>query len=331
MSNSHEKRGTPLTKALAFIAAAASAALAVGASSCAREITCIEDISDKTSVPMKHVETITCDQLLDAYPSIASPPEGYQVFTTENTIKVAHCSEAPRAVKKMVNNQACYDALKREFAIQPVTRCVAELTPAGPKLDAIAKSYTHENSVSCFVVRMGYETNKEGNQCKEAPETAEKKCNSPHEIAHAFLEETILERNQWLNEGFATYASSAINSDLHQISCTDAGWTEIYAARYGKEGSETSGRYVPLNKSRLWHEQNGTTHDAYVTGACFWQAVRSHITRDDFKSIMLMIEETRKLKNVYGSLRDGIIGSFLTPEQIGAVEKRFGRIEKYFR
>lgn len=330
MTQTNRLRGTTAKKILAFIAASA-AAIATGASSCARGLTCTEQVSSRTGVAMKHVETVTCDQLLDAYPDIASPPEGYQVFTTENTIKVAHCSDAPRAVEKMAHNQACYDALKKEFAIQPVTQCIAELTPAGPRLDAIAKSYTHDNSVSCFVVRMGYEKNKEAQQCREAPERVEEKCTSPHEIAHAFLEETILERNQWLNEGFATYASSVINPDWHQISCTDTGWTEKHAARYGREESETRGSYVPMNKPREWHEERGTVHDVYVTGACFWQAVRSYMSREDFRSMMLMVEETRKVANVYGTLRNGIIGSFLTPEQLRSVEQRFGLIDKYFK
>lgn len=243
---------------------------------------CMDEISAQTDTPKEELASLTCASLLE---KITLPlPQNYITLKEENAIAITHCSSLNFGNFLLQHNQHCYQQVKEFLGIQPITQCIIEANSHQDEpLPELEAGFSGRGAAGCMVIRSHWD----GNTLECVKEDSSNpltedilRC-APHEPTHIFVAGTVLHREPlWLNEGLAEYVMKHVQEDI-TLDCFADGF------RFTGDYSGTKvGTYVPLHLTREEHERNGTTYDAYLTGACVWDHIDTNYGRETFRTII---------------------------------------------
>lgn len=284
----------------------------------------MEEVSAQTAAPKEELANLTCSDLLE---KLYLPlPEGYIILKDKNAVIFIHCSSRSYGNFLLRQNQYCYEAIKDFLGIQPITQCLMEAKLFNEELSTseLRSIYIGEvGAAGCLMFNSAWVGEKE--QCGENSEESKENLEgtdscAPHEPTHVFVSGTLLHRNPpWLNEGLAEYVSIQLLSQYHILECfADSFRYGVHndVLNYTKEG-----KYVPLDIEREEHRQQGTEHDAYLTGACLWDHIDATYGHETFKAIMQDVNASRFACT---SFIDDILQHHIGESGIDDLKNKFG-------
>ncbi len=252
---------------------------------------CMDEVAAQTAVQKEDLANLTCEDLLS---KLSLPiPKDYVTLKEKNAVVFAPCFLTEYGDFRLQQNQFCYENIKDFLGIQPITQCLMEALSVEGDLQELEAEYVSQGAAGCMIIRSRWSGEKKECQKPKEEKVNEYSC-APHEPTHIFVAGTVLHRDPpWLNEGLADYVSVQLREN-ETLECFAGSFRYTFKDNYTGELKEMKeGSYVPLDMEREEHRQQGTSFDAYLTGACLWDYIDSNYGHETFKAIMQDVNASR--------------------------------------